>query len=63
MPRRVGPPEPRCNNLPVLAWKIDGLLDDPARLARRRDNGRRLARPNGAREIAGMLLGGIAVRR
>lgn len=53
----------RCNNLPVLAWKIDGLLDDPARLARMRDNGRRLARPNGAREIAGMLLGGIAVRR
>lgn len=42
----------RCNNLPVLAWKIDGLLDDPARLARMRHNGRRLARPNGAREIA-----------
>ena len=23
----------RCNNLPALAWKIDRLLDDPARLA------------------------------
>ena len=35
----------RCNNLPVLAYKIDRLLDDPARLAAMRANVARLARP------------------
>jgi len=42
----------RCNNLPALAWKIDRLLDDPARLAAMRANARRLARPQAARDIA-----------
>jgi processive 1,2-diacylglycerol beta-glucosyltransferase len=46
----------RCNNLPALAWKIDRLLDDPARLAAMRANARRLARPHAAREIAAVLV-------
>ena len=47
----------RCNNLPALAWKIDRLLDDPARLAAMRANARRLARPHAARDIAATLVG------
>jgi processive 1,2-diacylglycerol beta-glucosyltransferase len=46
----------RCNNLPVLAYKIDRLLADPGRLAAMRANSRRLARPNAARDIAMTLL-------
>jgi processive 1,2-diacylglycerol beta-glucosyltransferase len=46
----------RGNNLPALAWKIDRLLDDPARLAAMRANSRRLARPHAARDIAVALL-------
>jgi processive 1,2-diacylglycerol beta-glucosyltransferase len=46
----------RCNNLPVLAYKIDRLLDDPERLATMRANVRRLARPHAAREIITKLL-------
>lgn len=46
----------RCNNLPVLAWKIDELLDDPARLARMRENVGRLARPRAAYDIVDRLL-------
>jgi processive 1,2-diacylglycerol beta-glucosyltransferase len=41
----------RCNNLPVLAYKIDGLLDDPARMAAMRASARRLARPHAARDV------------
>ncbi len=41
----------RCNNLPVLAYKIDRLLDEPGRLAAIRANVRRLARPNAALDI------------
>jgi processive 1,2-diacylglycerol beta-glucosyltransferase len=48
----------RCNNPPALAWKIDRLLDDPARLANMRANARRLARPRAARDIAMTLLDG-----
>jgi processive 1,2-diacylglycerol beta-glucosyltransferase len=47
----------RCNNLPALAWKIDRLLGDPARLTVMRANARRLARPHAARDIAATLLG------
>jgi processive 1,2-diacylglycerol beta-glucosyltransferase len=47
----------RCNNLPVLAYKIDRLLADPARLAAMRANARRLARPHAARDIAATLIG------
>lgn len=46
----------RCNNLPVLAYKIDRLLDDPERLATMRGNVRRIARPNAAHEIVAKLL-------
>lgn len=47
----------RCNNLPALAYKIDRLLDDPARFAAMQANARRLARPHAAREIVNTLLG------
>ncbi len=46
----------RCNNLPVLAYKIDRLLDDPARLAALRTGARRLGRPDAARDIVATLL-------
>ena len=42
----------RCNNPPVLAWKLDCLLGDPARLASLRRHARRLGRPHAARAIA-----------
>jgi hypothetical protein len=45
----------RCNNLPALAWTIDRLLDDAARLAAMRANARRLGRPHAVQDIAGML--------
>jgi len=45
----------RCNNLPVLAYKVDKLLDDPARLATMRANALKLARPNAARDIVRAL--------
>jgi processive 1,2-diacylglycerol beta-glucosyltransferase len=35
----------RCNNLPVLAYKIDRLLDDPRKFAVMHANATRLARP------------------
>jgi processive 1,2-diacylglycerol beta-glucosyltransferase len=46
----------RCNNLPVLAYKIDRLLDDPQRLASMQANVHRLARPRAAQEIVAKLL-------
>jgi processive 1,2-diacylglycerol beta-glucosyltransferase len=46
----------RCNNLPALAYKIDRLLDDPARLETMRRNVGRLARPDAARDIVRDLL-------
>lgn len=46
----------RCNNLPVLAYKIDRLLDDPERFASMRANALRLARPRAAHEIIARLL-------
>ena len=46
----------RCNNLPALAWKIDRLLNDPRRLGTMRENARRLARPDAARDIAAALV-------
>jgi processive 1,2-diacylglycerol beta-glucosyltransferase len=42
----------RCNNLPAAAWKIAGLLDDPARLAKMREAARRMGRPRAAAAIA-----------
>jgi len=46
----------RCNNLPALAYKIDRLLDDPARLAAMQGNVGRLARPHAARDVVATLL-------
>lgn len=46
----------RCNNLPVLAYKIDRLLDDPDRLARMRQTVARLARPRAAFDIVQQLV-------
>ena len=45
----------RCNNLPVLADKLDRLLADPARMDAMRAHARRLARPDAARTIAARL--------
>jgi processive 1,2-diacylglycerol beta-glucosyltransferase len=46
----------RCNNLPVLSYKIDRLLDDPGRLEALRQGTRRLARPTAAADIVARLL-------
>ena len=45
----------RCNNLPVLGWKIDRLLDDPARLAALQAHARRIGRPWAALDIVDKL--------
>jgi processive 1,2-diacylglycerol beta-glucosyltransferase len=46
----------RCNNLPVIGYKIDRLLEDPARLAAMQESARRLARPRAAYDIVNKLL-------
>jgi processive 1,2-diacylglycerol beta-glucosyltransferase len=46
----------RCNNLPVLAYKMDKLLDDPSKLTSMQTNARRLGRPRAALEIVEKLL-------
>lgn len=46
----------RCNNLPVLADKLDRLLRDPVRMNTMRANARRLARPNSAHDVVAKLL-------
>ncbi len=46
----------RCNNLPVLAYKIDRLLDDKARFQAMQQRARQLARPRAAFEIVEKLL-------
>lgn len=46
----------RCNNLPVLAYKIDRLLDDPTRLAIMQANARRMGRPRAALDVVDRLL-------
>jgi len=48
----------RCNNLPVLPYKIDRLLDDPARFTALQANVRRLARPYAAQQIVTALVHG-----
>jgi processive 1,2-diacylglycerol beta-glucosyltransferase len=45
----------KCNNLPTLTYKIDQLLDEPARLACMRENALRLSRPDAAFVIARTL--------
>lgn len=46
----------RCNNLPALAYKLDLLLGDDARLGAMRYNALRLARPHAARHVVEKLL-------
>ena len=46
----------RCNNWPVLAYKIDNLLDNPTRLTEMQTNARKLSRPLAALEIVRKLL-------
>ncbi len=46
----------RCNNLPVLAYKIDRLLDDPERFKKMQANALKLARPRAAFDIVEKLL-------
>ena len=46
----------RSNNLPALAWKIQKIIDDPQRLARMRDNTRRLAHPEAAETIVNTVM-------
>ena len=41
----------RANNLPALAYKIDRLLDDPARFAAMGASARRIGRPRAAYDI------------
>lgn len=45
----------RCNNLPTLTYKIDRLLDDPARLEAMKQNTQKLARPHAAFEVVETL--------
>jgi processive 1,2-diacylglycerol beta-glucosyltransferase len=46
----------RCNNLPVLAYKVDRLLADTERFARMQANAHRLARPHAAHDVVNKLL-------
>ena len=41
----------RCNNLPVLSYKLDRLLADPKRFAAMHESAKRMGRPNAANEI------------
>ena len=45
----------RCNNLPVLAYKLDRLLRDQRRFAKMQRSARAIARPHAAREIVEKL--------
>lgn len=45
----------RCNNIPALAYKVDRLLADPARLAIMKANALRLAKPHAARDVVRIL--------
>lgn len=46
----------RCNNLPVLAWKIEQLLDDAERWRAMKNNVQRVAMPNAATTIVQKIL-------
>jgi processive 1,2-diacylglycerol beta-glucosyltransferase len=53
----------RCNNLPVLAYKLDHLLDDGARVTRMRQSVARLAHPHAARDVVRIALDLAAAKR
>jgi processive 1,2-diacylglycerol beta-glucosyltransferase len=46
----------RCNNLPVLSYKLDRLLADPKRFASMQESSRRMGRPSAARDIVDNVL-------
>ncbi len=46
----------KCNNLPVLAYKIDELVKDNARFEQMKSNVLKFSRPNASREIVKKLL-------
>lgn len=46
----------KCNNLPVLAYKIDELVKDNARFEMMKENVRKFARPDSSRAIVEKLL-------
>jgi processive 1,2-diacylglycerol beta-glucosyltransferase len=46
----------KTNDLTIVAYKIDRLLDDPTRLATMQANVRRLARPRAAHDVVAKLL-------
>ena len=46
----------RCNNLPVLSYKLDRLLADPKRFASMQESSRRMGRPSAAKEIVDSVL-------
>jgi processive 1,2-diacylglycerol beta-glucosyltransferase len=46
----------KCNEFTTLAYKIDGLLDNPAQLAGMREKAFALARPHAAATIVDTLL-------
>lgn len=45
----------KCNNLPILAYKIDALVKDKERFARMKENVLNFARPNAAFDISQKL--------
>ena len=47
----------RCHSLPVLAYKMDRLLDDPVRFAAMQERARRMAKPHAAFDIVQRLVG------
>jgi processive 1,2-diacylglycerol beta-glucosyltransferase len=46
----------RCNNLPILAYKLDRLLADPERFATMQTNALGMARPNAAHDIVQKMI-------
>jgi len=46
----------KCNEITVLPYKVNQLLQQPDRLAKMRENATRLGRPNAARDIVDVLM-------
>ena len=46
----------RCNNLPVLSYKLDQLLADPQRFSSMQRNAQKMGRPNAAKEIVDRII-------
>lgn len=50
----------RCNNLPAFAYKLETLLGDGPRFEHMKQNALRIARPNAAADIAGLVASRIS---